>query len=134
MTVAAYIELVKALLLTDPIIAHFHIIRERQTFIDGHLRVRMTLVDVSLLEFSEYVQHLPNRGTFVITYSYHWADSQGNLIRRWDNTPHFPNLSGFPHHIHDGITNTVSSGAPIDIFAVIGEITQQFNNSSSTQT
>jgi len=130
-TIREYIESVKALLLTDPIIVGFQIIRERQTPVDGHIRVRASLVDTSLLEFSEYVQRLPNRGIVVTTYSYHWADSQGQLIRRWDNTPHFPNLSGFPHHIHDGTTNTVLPGAPIDIFVVIGHITHHFNSSSS---
>jgi hypothetical protein len=37
----------------------------------------------------------------VNTYSYHWADANHALIARWDNTPHFPDLPGFPDHIHD---------------------------------
>ncbi|MBD2176057.1 hypothetical protein H6F42_03865 [Pseudanabaena sp. FACHB-1998] len=36
----------------------------------------------------------------VIDYRYHFQDGQNNLIFRYDNTPHFPNLSSFPHHKH----------------------------------
>jgi hypothetical protein len=70
----------------------------------------------------------------IVTYSYHWADPQGNLIRRWDNTPHFPGLPGFPHHIHDGATNTVYPGVPVNIFAVFSQVKQQFGSSPSGQT
>jgi hypothetical protein len=37
----------------------------------------------------------------VSTYSYQWAEADNQLIKRWDNTPHFPDLTGFPDHIHD---------------------------------
>ena len=132
MTIAEYLESVKALLLTSQIITSFQIIRERQSLVDAHLRVRLILSDGSLLEFSEYVQHLPDNAITVVTYSYHWATSNGNLRRRWDNTPHFPNLSGFPHHIHDGETNTVGAGIATNFFAVLEQIEQQLGNPSST--
>jgi hypothetical protein len=77
-----------------------------------------------LLEFSEYVQRSPDGQIDVVTYSYHWADTDGNLIRRWDNTPHFPDLPGFPHHIHDGSTGSVTRGKPVSIFLILEEITQ----------
>jgi hypothetical protein len=103
-------------------VTSFHVIRERVTLIGGHLRARLTLTDGSQLEFSEYMQRSPNDQSDVVTYSYHWADAQGNLIRRWDNTPHFPALPGFPHHVHDGATGTVSQGQPVNIFIVLNEI------------
>jgi hypothetical protein len=58
----------------------------------------------------------------VITYSYHWADANSQLIKRWDNTPHFPALPGFPDHIHDGATDQVTTGQPMSIFAVLDVI------------
>jgi hypothetical protein len=58
----------------------------------------------------------------VATYSHHWADSEGRLIKRWDNTPHHPGLAGFPHHIHDGASGSVEPGNPTHIFAVLDEI------------
>ena len=132
MTIAEYLESVKALLLTSPIITSFQIIRERQTVVDAHLRVRLALSDGGLLEFSEYVQYLPDNTIAIVTYSYHWAASNGNLRRRWDNTPHFPDHPGFPHHIHDGETNTVLAGIATNVFAIFEEIEQRLGNSFGT--
>lgn len=33
-------------------------------------------------------------------YSYHWQDSNGSLISRWDNSPHHREIATFPHHKH----------------------------------
>ena len=33
-------------------------------------------------------------------YSYHFADSDMNLIFRYDNSEHHPDISSFPHHKH----------------------------------
>jgi hypothetical protein len=33
-------------------------------------------------------------------YSFHWQDNSGNLISRWDNSPHHKETSTFPHHCH----------------------------------
>jgi Family of unknown function (DUF6516) len=103
-------------------VTRFHMIRERSTLIDGHLRARLTLVDGSQLEFSEYMQRSPAGEVAVITYSYHWADAANQLITRWDNTPHFPDLPGFPDHMHDGATGEVTPGQPMSIFTVLDAI------------
>lgn len=34
-------------------------------------------------------------------YSYHWQDKNGQLIIRWDNSPHHKSISTFPHHKHN---------------------------------
>src|SRR5919106_1722591 len=122
MTIEAYLDSIKERFVTEPTVTSFHVIRERSTLIDGHLRARLALADSSQLEFSEYVQRSPTGEIVVITYSYHWADTNNQLIKRWDNTPHFPDLPGFPDHIHDGATGQVTSGQPMSIFAVLAEI------------
>ena len=33
-------------------------------------------------------------------YAYHWENSEGTLICRWDNAPHWPEINTFPDHIH----------------------------------
>ena len=33
-------------------------------------------------------------------YSYHWQDKDGNMISRWDDSPHHEKVSTFPHHKH----------------------------------
>ncbi len=124
MTIAKYLDSIKERLLTDPVVSSFHVIRERSTLADGHLRARLTLTDNSWLEFSEYVQRSSDGQINVVTYSYHWANAHGDLIRRWDNTPHFPNLPDFPHHIHDERTQSVKPGQPVSVFAVLDEISR----------
>jgi hypothetical protein len=53
----------------------------------------------------------------VIDYRYHFQDGQHNLIFRYDNTPHFPSLSSFPHHKH--LTDRVVSANQPSIAMVI---------------
>jgi len=121
-TVAEYLTSIKERLTADKVVSSFHVIRERTTLTDGHLRVRLTLTDDSQLEFSEYVQRSPNGEISVITYSYHWANADGNLIRRWDNTPHHPDLIGSPHHVHTEPADTPSPGHLVSLFSVLDEI------------
>ena len=122
MTIDAYLEAIKERFVTDPVVTQFQILRERSTLMDGYLRARLALADGSQLEFSEYMQRSSDREIVVITYSYHWADANNQLIVRWDNTPHFPDLPGFPDHMHDGVTGEVTPGQPMSIFAVLDEI------------
>ena len=122
MSIAAYRRSIQDRLFSDPLIAHIQVIRERVAAGDAHLRARLTLADDSWLEFSEYARQMPDGQVGVVTYSYHWADAAGQLIRRWDNTPHFPDLPGAPHHVHDGARSTVAPGHPISLFDVLDEI------------
>ena len=55
MTIDAYLDSIKERCVTDPIVTSFHVIRERSTLVDGHLRTRLTLANRSQLEFSEYM-------------------------------------------------------------------------------
>ncbi|MCK4314316.1 MAG: hypothetical protein KAX24_00960 [Anaerolineae bacterium] len=125
MTTTEHPDSINWLLLTDLLIFHSYIVREQATLTDGHLPARLTLSDGSPLEFSEYAQRSPSESVHVVTYSYHRADTEDRLIRRWDNTHHFPNLPGTPHHIHDGHAATVSPGQPVNVFAVLDEITRR---------
>jgi hypothetical protein len=40
-------------------------------------------------------------------YSYHWQNSEGILIKRFDNAPHHPEISTHPHHLHSGERNVL---------------------------
>ncbi|WP_353737734.1 MULTISPECIES: toxin TumE [Microcystis] len=52
-----------------------------------------------LLEINEAIVITDNYLEF-LDYRYHFQDEQNNLVFRYDSTPHFPNLSTFPHHKH----------------------------------
>jgi hypothetical protein len=123
MTITERLDAIKERLVTDPIVEAFEITRERITLVDAHLRVRLVLADDSQLEFSEYMQYSRASGEIeAITYSYHWADANKALIKRWDNAPHFPDMPGFPHHVHDGVAGAVKPNQPMNIFAVLDGI------------
>jgi hypothetical protein len=62
-----------------PFVAHFQVLRERSTLMDGYLRARLGLADGSQLEFSAYRQRSSAGEMVVITYSYHWADATNQL-------------------------------------------------------
>lgn len=115
-----YLGSIKNLLDNNPIIAKYQIVREYEGADESYIRARLMLKDGSLLEFAEYIE--PDGKNYKITdYSFQWMNTEGQQIRRWDNTPHFPKLKNFPHHIHVS-TEKVISGNPVDIFDVLSEI------------
>ncbi len=59
------------------------------------LVARIEFIDGSVLHIKDYLFLNGKR-----KYSYHWQDKKGNLISRWDNSPHHKNISTFPHHRH----------------------------------
>lgn len=117
-----YLESVKSLLLNNTLISHYQIVREYEGLEKSYIRARLVLTDGSLLEFAEYIE--THAGNVKITdYSFHWMDEEGNQICRWNNTPHYPRLKNFPHHVHVGKEKVVS-GKPVNIFDVLEEITK----------
>jgi hypothetical protein len=75
MTIDAYLEAMQERFVTDPLVTHFQVLRERSTLMDGYLRVQLTLANGSQLELSEYMQRSSAGEMVVLTYSYHWADA-----------------------------------------------------------
>jgi len=64
-----------------------------------NLRIRIRFSNGNLLELNEAIT-LENRQINHLGYRYHFQDQKNQLIFRYDDTPHFPNLSSFPHHKH----------------------------------
>ena len=126
MTIADYFETIKEHLLVVSFVADFKISKQVERSKNGHIRARMMFTDRSRLEFSEFVEQNAGKEILVVTYSYHWSDESDTLICRWDNTPHFPKLENFPHHIHTS-ADLVLPGKPINIFGVLGEIEKTLN-------
>jgi hypothetical protein len=53
-------------------------------------------------------------------YSYHVFRKDGKMIIRWDNAPHYPNLSTFPHHKHRG--RTIEESVEVSTTDVLREL------------
>jgi len=55
-----------------------------------------------------------------VRYAYHYQRAAGDLVFRYDNVPHYPNIKTFPHHKHVG--DTVVPARPPDLSEVLREI------------
>lgn len=64
-----------------------------------NLRIRLRFSQGYLLEIHEAVI-INNQQLEHLDYRYHCQNTQNNLVFRYDCTPHFPNLTSFPHHKH----------------------------------
>jgi len=83
-----------------------------------NLRVRVRFPSGYMLELNEAV--IVEKGQFMhLGYRYHFQDKQNNFVFRYDNTPHFPGLEGFPHHKH--LPDKVSCADEPSILNVIEE-------------
>lgn len=65
----------------------------------ANLRIRLRFDHGRLLEINEalVVEH---DGLRHLDYRYHCQDRDNHLVFRYDSTPHFPDLPGFPFHKH----------------------------------
>lgn len=93
------------------------IVPGREGIIEGRLR----FWDDSLLEF---VEVLIEHGVILIKtgYAYHYQDAQNQIIFRYDNAPHHPEVPTYPHHKHT--LNTIEPAALLHFGDVIKEIDQ----------
>ncbi|REJ51848.1 MAG: hypothetical protein DWQ51_12450 [Microcystis wesenbergii TW10] len=87
----------------------------------ANLRIRLRFKQPHLLEINEAIVITDNYLEF-LDYRYHFQDEKNNLVFRYDSTPHFPNLSTFPHHKH--LPNDVISCHKPEITQVLKEATE----------
>jgi len=59
-------------------------------------------------------------------YAYHWTDTSGNLICRWDNANHWPGISTSPHHKHTG--NEVFESTETSVGDVLNRISEKLED------
>lgn len=80
-----------------------------------NLRVRVRFYNGCLLELNESVIY--QDGLEHLGYRYHFQGKDNELIFRYDNAPHFPDLPTFPEHKHHQ-TGVVSSAPPSILNAI----------------
>lgn len=86
-----------------------------------NLRIRVRFQTGHLLELNEAVI-LESDRIIPLGYRYHFQDRKNKLVFRYDNTPHFPDLKGFPHHKH--LSDKVDSVEEPSILKIIQEARQ----------
>ena len=87
----------------------------------GSIEGRLRFYDGSLLEFDEVVIWRDAQ-MVKLRYVYHYQNAAGDLVFRYDNAPHYPDIVTYPHHKYKGVE--VESTQPPDLSEVLREIEQ----------
>lgn len=82
------------LLKSSKLIKNYEIIDFKKGEDFYYLKAKDEIIDGSLLYIKEYISENE------YLYSYHWQDTVGKIIVRWDNAPHHKKIKTYPHHTH----------------------------------
>jgi hypothetical protein len=125
LTTDEYLASIHLALMESSIVLEYAIVRQRLTSQSGHLRVRVRLTNGDFLEAAEFFRS-NEEGIIVVDYRHQWMDAGQTILRkRWDSTPHHPEIENSPHHIHIGSEENVLPGQPISIQAVLETIANE---------
>ncbi len=92
---------------------------EKRAEMVGFIRGAIEFTDGSALHYRELVDlRKPLR---LVMYAYHYQDSGGKLIFRYDNAAHHMQVNTFPHHKHVGKESLITAQVP-GLEAVLSEI------------
>lgn len=116
-----YLAHIKALIVLNPQVVHWIIVREEEQGDRGLLRYRLTLKDNSLLEMFEFFI-VTAAGVQATKYRFHWQSADAQLRKRWDNAAHHLEIATYPHHVHDGTEENVLPNEPMNAEKVLSII------------
>ena len=108
----------------SPIVSASNIVLDKRTNRSGLIRGDLYFLDGSRLHFRELVAI--QEAVVRLMYSYHYQSSSNELIFRYDDTQHHPELDGFPHHKHIEQEVNVATSEPPDMVDVLAEIERIF--------
>ena len=109
-----------ATLRQSPIVRDLEIIEVVEEANVQLLRVRVEIIDGSPLHVRE--AFFP----YASKYSYHWQTRTGELLLRWDNAPHHPEIPTHPHHKHEG--ERIGPSARVSVEEVLAELAATLKN------
>ena len=125
-----YLAEVEMALVASPVVADYRLVRSWANTDDGYIRIRATLSNGDFLEAAEYFI-VQEEQIATVDYRHQWMDATRTMLRRrWDNTPHHPELDGFPHHCHIGDESYVVPSEPVSLIQVLALIEAEIGPSS----
>ena len=92
---------------------------EKRAEMVGFIRGNIEFKDGSLLHFRELIDLRPPLR--IVMHAYHYQESDGTLVFRYDNTAHHMSVSTFPHHKHDDAGNILPT-TEVNLESVLREI------------
>jgi hypothetical protein len=87
-----------------------------------HYKCKIQLIDGSNLRISETRSNQKR-----IQYSYYWLDEENDIIVGWDNAPHHPQISTYPHHKHVQKQDNVLDSKENSLDSVLNFITTRIS-------
>ncbi len=119
-----YFSHIETIIKDCPIIAQFSISFDEIDVQIGYLKGKLEIIDGSVLYFIEFVE-IKEEEAKRLKYKYQWQYENGDLIERWDNVPHYPEVDTFPHHVHS--VEGVFSSPMMDLKMVIDLVMDKIN-------
>lgn len=95
--IVEYFKSLESLLSSFTIIKSYSINKKIYNSKQGYICGKIFLENDNILDFVE-VKNTDKISK--IKYRYQYMDSGTNLLFRYDNAPHYPQLKSFPHHKH----------------------------------
>lgn len=105
------------------IVESYEVVRYDVEGLHSRLQLKVSLRNDSQLHVREIVL----AGQFR-KYAYHWQNASGQLLRRWDNAAHWPQVATHPHHQHLGNDNTVIASNATTLEEVLAIILLQLKS------
>jgi len=118
--IEAYLQSLLGIVAASPVVRASDVTLDQRAPRAGLIRGDLYFADGSRLHFRELVE--VQAQVVRRMYSYHYQAADTTLIFRYDDTPHHPDLSTFPHHKHDGSEGNVVAVTPPDLPGVLREI------------
>jgi len=104
------------------IINHQTISKKFYNDTQGLISGKIVFINDNILEFMELKE---TESKTKMKYKYHYMDNQNEMIFRYDNAKHHPEISTFPHHKHT-TKQIIDSGEP-ELIDVLFEIQQSIS-------
>ena len=126
MSAEDYLAFIKSLIALCADVNSFSILREDAQGDKGLWRYRLILKDSSLLEMFEFFE-IQSTQVNIIKCSFHWQQNDGQLIKRWDNAAHHPEIETYPDHLHDSAEDSVFPYKPVRFEEILKIVSEQIN-------
>ena len=88
----------------EDIITNSELLEASSRYDEKKFKYKVDLIDGSSLRIYERWC-----GRSLERYSYYWLDESNAEIIGWDNAPHHPEISTYPHHKHIGVEHRTTS-------------------------
>ncbi len=116
-----YFDEIEKVLIDDPLVVITNFNRYHTNPKTAYIRGKALFIDSSSANIFQHIQ-LKEKNIIITNYRYNYMNSESKLIFRYDNAPHYKDLSTFPHHKH--IPTGVEEARMPDIKDLLTEISK----------